>query len=88
MITKEQIDQYIATQFYKSETAWQARVYIGWVLSQLIPEIEALNQHLKMTQTGLDAWYSEAMCLTDENAKLKAEITRLKAALQTQKQTR
>ena len=85
MITKEQIDQYIATQFYKSETAWQARVDIGWVLSQLIPEIEALNQHLKMTQTGLDAWYSEAMTLTDENAKLKAEIARLKAALQIKK---
>lgn len=51
-------------------------------------EIEALKQRIEMTQIGLDAWYSEAMTLTDENAKLKAEITRLKAALQTQKQTR
>lgn len=64
----------------------QSAVAYTTAIELMLPEIEALNQHLKMTQTGLDAWYNEAMTLTDENAKLKAEITRLRNELQ--KQTR
>lgn len=55
MITKEQIDNYLATQFYTPETAHQARIDIQWAIEQLQAENERLKWQLDVRKENVSA---------------------------------
>lgn len=67
MITKEQVDNYIDTQFYTPETAHQARIDIKWAIEQMRADIQ---EGAKLIVRWMKAYEAEKA----ENERLRSII--------------
>lgn len=92
MITKEQVEKRIVTEFYSPESAWIAKANITWAIEQLTPELERLHAenrllHEECSRRREDAhnWKQIAEIrvneLAQENALLCAESSRIIGAI-------
>lgn len=80
MITEQQVNDYIATQFYTPETAHQARIDIKWAIEQMQAENEKLraeNNELRMTLKLTLPGRAAVEATQAENERLRGELSEI-----------
>lgn len=86
MITKEQIEKRIATEFYSPESAWIAKANITWAIEQLTPVIVAHQDNEKALHAELESLRAENETLRHnlnvfsvEHSRLQEDIKKMQA---------
>lgn len=80
MITKEQIENRIATEFYGPDSACIAKANIAWAVEQITPVIVAHQENEKALHSELERLQAENKRMYAESCKIKAENISMYAA--------